>query len=73
MSQKIVIETCNVCPHKDHKGGFGNPAYVPICRKKDRELPYTVSAHQGSRNFGVMVTASQKGGIPEWCPLPNDE
>jgi len=31
-TRKIVLETCSDCPHRDHKGAFGNPSCAPCCR-----------------------------------------
>lgn len=69
-AKKIVIKDCSECPHKDHKGGFGEVSYIPICihiRIIDRrELPYTVGlAHN-------VVVASPTYVIPEWCPLTDN-
>lgn len=68
MSRIIRIESCKDCPHRDHMGGFGSPAYVPRCNKTrpSRELPYTTGVS------GRMVIASQTPGIPDWCPLERD-
>lgn len=65
MGRKIVIQHCTVCPHRDHKGGFGNPAYVPYCKLAKRELPYVV--YPNARGNGTI--ANQVGDIPDWCPL----
>lgn len=64
--KKIVINSCSACPHKDHKGGFGQVSYVPVCRKVNRELPYTVGVSL------KVVTASMTGDIPDWCPLEDN-
>lgn len=66
MTRIIRVETCSDCPKRDHKGGFANVAYVPVCRgvKPSRELPYTVG--QGFRSMVVAVATEE---IPEWCPL----
>jgi len=67
MSRKIVINDCSECPHKDHKGGCGNPAYEPCCRKKKgRKLPYTCSG--SSRRSRAIPT----NVIPKWCPLEKE-
>jgi len=70
MNRKIVISKCEGCPFKDHRGGFGNPAYVPYCSKdSSRDLPHTLSGHRNGR-----VTASLTDGPPpDWCPLLKDE
>lgn len=69
----IVVRTCDACPHVDHKGAFGNPAYVPLCRKtmrKDRVLPYTVVVSNGlPERSGWPLVAVPSGVIPDWCPL----
>lgn len=61
----IRIQSCKDCPNWDHKGGFGNPAYIPRCNKvrPSRDLPYTTGVS------GRMVIARQTHGIPDWCPL----
>lgn len=64
-SRKIVLATCRDCPHQGHKGGFGNPAYIPCCTLTKRELPYASYANAP----GNGTTASQLEGIPDWCPL----
>ena len=68
MSRIIRIKSCDDCPSRDHKGGFGSPAYVPRCNKTrpSRELPYTKSVS------GNRVIATQTPGIPDWCPLERD-
>lgn len=59
----IPIKSCGDCPHRGHSGGFGIPAYKPVCRKESKTLPYTEEVHRGH------VVATQKPGIPSWCPL----
>ena len=66
-ARKIVIQDCGECPHSDHKGAFGKVSRIPVCRKADRELPWTPSV--GNRG---SVSAKREPGIPDWCPLPND-
>lgn len=61
----ITIEKCGQCPHNDHKGGFGNPAYIPVCRKANREQPWEPALGYG----GKMIVANQTVDIPDWCPL----
>ena len=62
--KRLTIENCNECPFVDHKGGFGNVAYIPVCKRVGRkELPYTEHASNG------RITARCTGVIPEWCPL----
>lgn len=61
----IPIKTCNDCPHKDHRGGFGRVAYIPVCRLTDKNLPYTVGASGLTR----MIIANYTGEIPDSCPL----
>lgn len=63
--KKIVVETCAGCPYVDHKGGFGSPAYVPVCRKAGHELPYTLSPNRGGTGCNAVGTDV----IPTWCPL----
>jgi hypothetical protein len=60
----IPIKDCSYCPRKDHRGGFGRPAFIPVCRSTNKELGYT-NALQNS-----TVIAVYDGIIPEWCPLP---
>ena len=66
-ARKIVIQDCGECPHSDHKGAFGKVSRIPVCRKADRELPWTPSVGNRGR-----VSAKREPGIPDWCPLPND-
>ena len=66
-ARKIVIQDCGECPRSDHKGAFGAVSCIPVCRKADRELPWTPIA--SSTGF---VSAKREPGIPDWCPLPND-
>ena len=61
----IRINSCQSCPHKDHKGGFGSPAYVPTCRKAGQDLPYTLQPNE--RGTGCYANATHV--IPDWCPL----
>ena len=63
-ARKIVLKTCTHCPHRDHKGVFGNPACVPVCRLAKQELPFTVTPGGNGR-----LHASPTYDIPEWCPL----
>ena len=69
-ARKIVIQDCGECPHSDHKGAFGKVSRIPVCRKADRELPWTPSV--GNRGRVSAVSAKREPGIPDWCPLPND-
>lgn len=65
--KKIVIKSCIECYFKDHKGGFAEISYVPICSiSGGRTLPYNVGDSYG------VATASPTGIIPEWCPLENN-
>ena len=66
-TRKIVLKTCTHCPHRDHKGAFGNPACVPVCRLAQQELPYTVTPGSNGR-----LHASPTYTIPEWCPLEHN-
>ena len=63
-ARKIVLKTCTHCPHRDHKGAFGNPACVPVCRLAKQELPHTITPGSNGR-----LHASPTYAIPEWCPL----
>ena len=60
--KKITVDSCENCMYRGHKGGFGNPGYIPKCNKVTRELPYTVEG----------TVANVKPGIPKWCPLEDD-
>ena len=66
MSDRMIrVQTCRSCPHWDHKGAFGEIAYIPRCQKMSgRELPYTVE-----RGFGNHLQAVASPDIPDWCPL----
>lgn len=64
VARKIVLHTCTRCPNRDHKGAFGNPACVPVCRLANQELPYTVTPGSNGR-----LHASPAYEIPAWCPL----
>lgn len=66
-ARKIVLKTCTHCPHRDHKGAFGNPACVPVCRLAQQELPHTVTPGSNGR-----LHASPTYVIPEWCPLEHN-
>lgn len=65
----IAVRTCEDCPDKNHKGGFGTVAYIPICLAVDKTLGYTTSA---TTDRG-RVYAEYDGTIPKWCPLPELE
>ncbi|RLA78346.1 MAG: hypothetical protein DRG78_15350 [Epsilonproteobacteria bacterium] len=69
-TRKIVIESCNTCPFRDHKGAFGKVSYIPCCTKVDgrKVLPYI--AEVGTNGKGLYAKASDK--IPSWCPLDKD-
>lgn len=69
MSKKIVVNNCTECPYISHSGGFGSPAYIPICRKEVgyHELPYTKTI--GSSRWSPSLVAQATGVIPDWCPL----
>lgn len=66
-TRKIVLPTCTRCPHQDHKGAFGNPSCVPVCRLAKQDLPYTTSVGESGR-----VHALPTYEIPEWCPLEHN-
>ena len=63
-ARKIVLKNCTHCPHRDHKGAFGNPACVPVCRLAKQTLPYNITYGDNGRTH-----ASPTYAIPEWCPL----
>jgi hypothetical protein len=65
MPRAIIVENCSKCPHRDHKGAFGKVAYIPVCRLKNRELPYVSEV-----TIRGTVVANQIGNCPDWCPLP---
>jgi len=65
----LRIDNCQQCPHRGHKGGFGAIAYVPTCMKVGRDLPYSVGCAGPARYGSPIAVATQKPGIPEWCPL----
>lgn len=65
----IRVDNCEQCPHKGHRGGFGQISYKPYCKMRNREIPYDVKVG-GMRG---LVTATPKKGIPNWCPLPGKE
>lgn len=69
----IEINDCHECPHRGHKGGFGAIAYVPTCTRAQRDLPYTAGCAGPARYGSPMVVATQKPGIPEWCPLRTND
>lgn len=65
LTRKIVIESCEMCPHKQHRGGFGEVMYFPICFASNyREIPHKVDTDIAGQRFALSVT-----DIPEWCPL----
>ena len=66
-ARKIVLKTCTHCPNRDHKGAFGNPSCVPVCRLANQELPYTVTPGSNGR-----LHASPTYEIPAWCPLEHN-
>ena len=61
----VPVGECDRCPYKDHKGGFGQIAYKPVCRKAGRDIPFTEHASNG------RVVARAVVEIPAWCPLPD--
>lgn len=65
MTKKIVLTSCEGCPHKDHRGGYGNPSYVPVCRNVNKNLGFKREVN----SRGTGVTAVYDGKIPSWCPL----
>lgn len=64
MAKIIKINVCAECPNYDHKGAFGQVAYIPVCRLAKAELPWIPHTSIGGR-----VQAVSTGLIPEWCPL----
>lgn len=72
MSKQIVINSCTECPYIHHRGGFGNPAYIPTCRKVrgSNELPYKTTI--GSGRWSPTTVAKATGVIPDWCPLEDN-
>ena len=66
-TRKIVLPTCDRCPHRDHAGAFGNPAHKPVCRLGKRDLPYNEVAHNGRAHAQATEV------IPDWCPLGVDQ
>lgn len=66
MPKKIVIETCESCPKRDHMGAFGQVAYIPCCCAMQLKLPY----NEVSRNGRPYAEATHE--IPDWCPLEDD-
>jgi len=65
VSRVIRINSCSSeCPNWGHRGGFGTPAYVPVCKVGNKDLPYTLDY---SPKGGVVATGT--GEIPGWCPL----
>ena len=59
----IPVLSCRECPHSDHRGGFGQVAYLPVCRKANQEMPWEPVLN------GTRVQAKQTVDIPDWCPL----
>ncbi len=68
MNKKIVIKSCEDCPHKDHRGAFGTVRYIPVCRMGDQTLPYTV----GNNPHMSGSIAYYTGVIPDHCPLEDN-
>lgn len=64
MTRIIKIENCTQCPSFDHRGAFGDIAYIPVCRSVNLNLTYSVSSSNNGRKI-----ATPTGAIPEWCPL----
>ena len=58
----IELTSCRDCPHRDHKGAFGNPASIPYCKKTREELPFTLNSNVASLDYEATP--------PDWCPLP---
>jgi hypothetical protein len=66
-ARKIVLHSCSGCPHRDHKGAFGNPAHVPVCRLANETLPYTTTVGESGRVHAIATEV-----IPSWCPLEHN-
>ena len=60
----ILIENCDGCPNRDHRGAFSAIQYVPYCSRRNKDLGFAISISKEGR--GV---ASYDGVIPDWCPL----
>ena len=61
----IPIPSCGQCQFRDHKGAFGAVAYVPVCRRTNKELPHSLGNTPGGRPVALATEV-----IPDWCPLP---
>lgn len=67
-TRKIVIHSCEDCPYKSHKGGFGRVMYIPCCDKNHRKnLGYKSEVQTTLRSQNIV--AVYDGKIPTWCPL----
>lgn len=58
-TRKIVLS--------DHKGAFGKPSCVPVCRLAQQEFPQTIALGSNGR-----LHVSPTYAIPEWCPLEHN-
>lgn len=78
MSKKIVINTCDDCPHCGHSGGFTPGGAYPTCGNHEvcksrgfqwqsRTLPFKSCFDANNRPFRQYT-----GAIPDWCPLDNN-
>ena len=63
----INIKDCSACPNIGHKGAWGEISYIPVCRKENKELPFTTRVSDSVTHR--MIYATVKEGIPIWCPL----
>lgn len=61
----IPIGTCEPCPYRDHRGGYGNPRCKPYCTQTGWDLPYVES-----KNDPGYPVAQPTYEIPVNCPLP---
>lgn len=66
--RKIVIKTCEECPHIGREGVFCRIAYIPRCANAKKNLPHeVVVSKQG------FVSAKPTYEIPDWCPLEENK
>ena len=68
MTRSFIVKDCSACPHQDHRGGFGSPAYVPVCGASDGRPSLGFTAYPNRNGTGTV--AVYDGVIPDWCPLP---
>ena len=66
MSVTLTIQKCAECPYMRTSWFTG----APVCRKADRDLPYTPVPHTIIEVRGGTYMEKRLGDkIPEWCPL----